>query len=197
MHLNNKHPFLPENTDFIELLKKADQEAFAQLVVEYQDHVFNTAISIVQHIQDAEDLTQEVFVQVFKSVKEFRGDAKLSTWIYRIALTKALEWERKKKAKKAISYFKNLVGLENNEQEVVDFYHPGIALDNKESAAVLFKALQSLPSNQKIAFVLIKVEGLSYQEVSAIMKKNVKSIEGLIQRAKSNLRQVLEKQYSK
>jgi len=197
MHLNSKRPFLSDKFEFIELLKKGDEEAFAQLVLEYQDHVFNTVISIVQHTQDSEDLTQEVFVQVFRSVKNFRGDAKISTWIYRITLTKALEWERKKKTKKAISYFKNLVGLENKEQEVVDFYHPGIALDNKENASVLFKALQTLPSNQRIAFVLKKAEGLTYQEVGIIMNKSVKSIEGLIQRAKDNLRVVLEKQYLK
>ncbi len=197
MHLNNKRPFLSDKFEFIELLKKGDEEAFAQLVDAYQDNVFNTAISIIQHIQDAEDLTQEVFVQIFRSIKDFRGDAKLSTWIYRITLTKALEWERKKKTKKAISYFKNLVGLENKEEVVVNFFHPGIALDNKENASVLFKALQTLPSNQRIAFILIKAEGLTYQEVGIIMNKSVKSIEGLIQRAKDNLRVVLEKQYLK
>ncbi len=197
MHLNSKRPFLSDKFEFIELLKKGDEEAFAQLVDAYQDNVFNTAISIIQHIQDAEDLTQEVFVQIFRSIKDFRGDAKLSTWIYRITLTKALEWERKKKTKKAISYFKNLVGLENKEEVVVNFFHPGIALDNKENASVLFKALQTLPSNQRIAFILIKAEGLTYQEVGIIMNKSVKSIEGLIQRAKDNLRVVLEKQYLK
>ncbi len=184
-----------DQPSFVELLKKGDQQAFAQLVDRYQQPVFNTIVSIIQHAQDAEDLAQEVFVQVYRSVSGFRGDSKLSTWIYRIAVTKSLEWERRKKTKKAIGYFKNLVGLEHEADQLAEFHHPGVALAHKENASMLFKAMQSLPDNQRIAFVLIKAEGLSYQEAGLIMGKSVKSMEGLIQRAKENLQQTLKKHY--
>lgn len=186
---------MADHSDFVDLLKSGDQQAFAELVTRYQQPVYNTIVSIIQHAQDAEDLAQEVFVQVYRSLAGFRGEAKISTWIYRIAVTKSLEWERKKKAKKAIGYFKNLVGLENPSDHPTEFHHPGVALVNKENASMLFQAMQILPENQRIAFVLIKAEGLSYQEAGLIMGKSVKSIEGLIQRAKENLQQTLKKHY--
>ena len=152
-------------------------------------------MSIVQQFQDAEDLTQEVFVQVYKSINGFRGDSKLSTWIYRIAITKSLELERKRKAQKTIGYFKNMIGLDLNKVEAKEFHHPGIAIQQKENAALLFRALKNLPENQRLAFVLIKADGLSYQEVGALMNKSVKSIEGLIHRAGENLRVALKSHY--
>ncbi len=186
---------MSDNLEFIELLKKGDRLAFTQLVEQYQHIVFNTILSIVQQFQDAEDLTQEVFVQVYRSIHNFRGDSKLSTWIYRIALTKSLELERKRKAKKTIGFFKNLIGLDDSKADVKDFYHPGVVIQQKENAVILFKALQKLPENQRIAFLLIKAEGLSYHEVGAIMNKSVKSIEGLIHRAGENLRELLTSYY--
>ena len=83
--------------EFILSLQNGDQLAFKQLVETWQNMVYNTVLSIVQDVQEAEDVSQEVFVQVYQSVKKFRGDAKLSTWLYRVAVTKALDAERKKK----------------------------------------------------------------------------------------------------
>ena len=186
---------MSDTTEFVELLRRGDRLAFTKLVEQYQDIVFNTILSITQHFQDAEDLTQEVFVQVYKSIGSFRGESKISTWIYRIALTKSLELERKKKAKRTIGFFKNLIGMEQVDLEAKEFHHPGIALQQKENAAFLFKALRKLPENQRIAFVLIKAEGLSYQEVGSIMNKSIKSIEGLIHRANENLRIILKSYY--
>ena len=185
-----------ESNEFIALLKLRNHAAFNQLVEEFQHIVYNNILTIVQHEQDAEDLTQEVFVRIHKSIDRFRGDAKLSTWIYRISYTTALEWERKKKAGKAINYFKNLIGINDQNQSISTFDHPGVSLENKEKASVLFKALKTLPENQRIAFLLIKSEGLSYNEVSEIMNKSIKSIEGLIQRAKDNLRISLQDYYN-
>lgn len=186
---------LSDNLEFIELLKKGDRVAFTELVEQYQHIVFNTILSIVQQFQDAEDLTQEVFVQVYKSIHGFRGDSKLSTWIYRIALTKSLELERKRKAQKTIGFFKNLIGLDYEKVEVKEFNHPGIIIQQKENASLLFSALKKIPENQRIAFILIKAEGLSYMEVSMIMNKSIKSIEGLIHRAGENLREILKCHY--
>ena len=69
-----------------------------------------------------------------------------------------------------------------------DFNHPGVVLDKKEDAATLFEVINKLPENQRIAFTLHKVEGLSYQEVSEVMKTTVSSVESLMHRAKNNLR---------
>src|SRR6185295_1652431 len=169
---------------------------FKIIVETWQDIVFNTALGIVQNAEDAEDIAQEVFVQVYQSVNSFKGDSKFSTWVYRITVTKSLDHERRKKRKKRFAFVKSLFGEEN--QVTVhppDFNHPGVVMDKKEDAATLFAAVNQLPENQRIAFTLHKVEGLSYQEVSEVMKTTVSSVESLMHRAKTNLRKTLENYY--
>lgn len=182
--------------DFILSLQNGDQHAFRLLVETWQHMVYNTVLSIVQDVQEAEDVAQEVFIQVFQSIKGFRGDAKLSTWIYRVAVTKALDAERKKKSKKRMANLRRWVGMGEKEDEPVQFHHPGVALDNKERASLLFSAMQKLPENQRIAFTLIKAEGLSYEETAAIMNITIKAVEALMHRAKDNLKKYLRHYYS-
>ena len=184
--------------ELIERLKKGDDAAFKIIVEAWQDMVYNTSLGIVQNPEDAEDVAQEVFVQVYESVGQFKGDSKVSTWIYRIAVTKSLDHLRKKKRKKRFAFLQSLFGV--NEEEVrhePDFHHPGVTLENKENAAVLFQAIEKLPDNQKIAFTLHKLEGLSYQEVAEIMESTVSSVESLMHRAKGNLKKYLTEYYQK
>lgn len=173
-------------------LKAGNEQAFRQLVESYQDLVYNTVLGIVQDMQEAEDVAQEVFIQVYKSIGGFRGEAKLSTWLYRIAITKALDWQRKKKLRKGISTVASWIGFGDETPEPVHFHHPGIQLEHKEKAAILFKAIQTLPENQRICFLLLKTEGLTYQEVADILQISVKAVESLMHRARENLRRRLE-----
>ncbi|MBC7875294.1 MAG: RNA polymerase sigma factor [Ferruginibacter sp.] len=181
--------------ELIQGLRNNDETAFKYLVTTYQDRVFNTALAIVQNAQDAEDVAQEVFIKVYRSIHSFKGESKLSTWLYRIATTGALDLLRNRKSKKRFGFMQRLFG-EGNEPlyEIPDFNHPGIALDRKENAAKLFKAIAQLPENQKAAFTLHKLEDLSYQEISEVMKTSVPAVESLMHRAKQNLRKILEKE---
>ncbi len=186
--------FLLNELDLIQQLRAGDELAFKQLVENYQDIVFNTALGIVQNHEDAEDVAQEVFIQVYRSIDQFKGDARLSTWLYRIATTKALDHIRSKKRKKRFAFITGLFG--NNDQllhEPVDFHHPGVALDKKEQAELLFSVIDKLPENQKVAFNLHKSEQLSYQEIADIMGLSVSAVESLLFRARQNLRKMLEK----
>ena len=180
--------------ELINGLKKGEESAFRYLVDNYQDRVYNTALGILQNAEDAEDVAQEVFIQVYRSIQTFKGESKLSTWLYRIATTRALDLIRSKKSKKRFGFMQKLFGDSNEPlMELPDFNHPGIKLDQKESAAKLFKAISQLPENQRIAFSLHKIEDLSYQEISEIMKTTVPAVESLMHRAKQNLRKTLEK----
>ena len=184
-------------TQLITELKNGSQQAFSMLVKTYQNMVFNTVLAIVQQFEEAEDVAQEVFIQVFQSIKNFRGDSKLSTWIYRISITKSLDFERSKKAKKRINLFKYIIGIGGKEADkIIEFHHPGIALEKKEESIVLFKAIKKLPENQRVAFVLIKTEGLTYNAVAQILNTTEKGIEGLMHRAKENLRKTLNEYYA-
>jgi len=182
--------------ELIQQLRQGDEGAFKSLVANYQDLVYNTALGIVQNSEDAEDVAQEVFIQVYRSIDQFKGDARLSTWIYRITTTKALDHIRSRKRKKRFAFITSLFGP-NDElvHEPVDFQHPGVTLDRKEQAALLFKMIDQLPENQKVAFTLHKTEELSYQEIADVMQLSVSAVESLLFRARQNLRKLLEKYY--
>lgn len=180
-------------------LKARNQKIFEQLVRELQPKVFNTCLGLLQNEQDAQDTTQEVFISVFQSIHTFKGDSKLSTWIYRIAITKSLGLIRMKKRKKRFAFLQPFLKNEDGEfkSEVSHFYHPGVQLEEKERAAILFKAIDELPANQKTAFLLHKTEDLPYSEIAQIMNVSVSAIESLMVRAKQNLRRLLASYYEK
>ena len=181
--------------ELIQGLRNGDETTFKFLVDNYQDRVYNTAIGIVHSTEEAEDVAQEVFIQVFRSINKFKGESKLSTWIYRITTSRALDHLRSRKSKKRFGLLQRLFG-DGNEPlyELPDFHHPGVALDQKENAARLFKAIDQLPEKQKTAFTLHKIEDLSYQEIGEVMKTSVAAVESLMHRAKQNLRKILSDQ---
>ena len=180
----------------IEQLKRGEETAFKTIVETWKDMVYNTSLSIVQNPEDAEDIAQEVFVQVYESVHTFKGEAKFSTWLYRITITKTMDHLRRKKRKKRFAFVQSLFGAGNEMlHDPPDFHHPGVKLDNKETASEVFKAINKLPENQKIAFTLNKLEGLNYQEVSEVMNTTVSAVESLLHRAKLNLKKTLEEYY--
>ncbi|MFZ1306466.1 MAG: RNA polymerase sigma factor [Ferruginibacter sp.] len=185
-----------DQPELITQLKLGDESAFTKLVDEYQDMVYNTALGIVQQADDADDITQEVFIQIYQSISSFKGDSKFSTWLYRITLSKALDHEKKKKRKKRFGFVQSLFGADGEEQShPVEFNHPGVQMEKKEKANELFNALKQIPDKQRIAFTLHKLEGQSYQEVAEIMNTSLYAVESLMGRAKANLRTALKKYY--
>jgi RNA polymerase sigma-70 factor (ECF subfamily) len=153
--------------------------------------VYNTVLNILQDTEDADDTSQEVFIQVYHAISQFKQECSLSTWLYRIAVRKALDKLRQRKNRLRLQ---QLIPwwMPNDERPTTTFHHPGVALENKERAADLFKAIQKLPEKQKIAFTLIKVQGLKYDVACEIMQQSTKAIESLISRAKQNLQQQLK-----
>lgn len=183
---------------FINELGQGTRQAYSQLIDDYEQKVFATCISFVPNKEDAEDIAQEVFVEVFKSIKKFKAKSKLSTWIYRIATNKCLEFIRKKNAKKRFAYMQSIFGNEipfDKTNYFTEFNHPGVLLENKEKSATIFKAIHQLPEYQKIVFTLHKVDGKSYNEISEITNKSISSVISLMFRAKKNLQQQLEYYY--
>lgn len=184
--------------ELIHLVKQKDEQAFQKLVERWQDVVFSSVIGFLQSEQDAEDVSQEVFIQVFNSISSFKGDSKFSTWLYKIAVSKATDHIRKKKRKKRFAFLQSIYG--NNDEQIVDppeFHHPGVELENKESAAVLFAAINQLLPNQKTAFVLNKIDHLSYKEIGDILGVSEGAVDSLLQRARAKLKKLLEGHYLK
>ncbi|HMS32920.1 MAG TPA: RNA polymerase sigma factor [Ignavibacteria bacterium] len=186
-----------EESELIERLIQGDEKAYKIFFDFYKTKVFNTASGFLVNLSEAEDITQEVFIQVFRSIKQFRKESHLSTWIYRITVTKCLDHLRKTKAKKRLSFITDIFEKDDKDKKesFVNYEHPGIETDKKELSVILFKEIEKLPENQRIAFVLNKVEQLGYREVSEIMDISVPAVESLISRAKASLKKRLEKYY--
>lgn len=162
-----------------------NQQAVEALYVRYNKMIYNTALSYVQNPQDAEEITQDVFVTVYLKADTFKGQSKLSTWMYRITINKALDKLAKVKRRPQVS-------AELKSYHRVEFRHPGILKEQQEKAAYLFRAIDTLADAQKTAFILTHIEGLPQQEVAAIMNNSLKSVENLLLRARANLRKKLE-----
>jgi len=159
--------------------------------------VVNTCYRFVFNHEDAEDLAQEVFIEVHRSLDRFREESKLSTWIYRIAVTKSLDHLRRLKRKKRFSSLKRIIGVDDPADSIPAPArdNPADALSDKERVAVLRDALDALPDNQKTAFLLSKQDGYSNQEIADILQTTVPAVESLVHRAKKNLQSRLQRYY--
>ncbi len=159
--------------------------------------MLNTAQFYVQQREWAEDISQDVFIEIFRSISSFNERATLKTWIYRITVNKCLDALRAKKRQKRYGFILSI--FNQNEAtpfpDAVHFEHPGIIAEKREFSVYLFKALEKLADAQKSAFILTQMEGLSQKETAGIMLISEKAVESLTQRAKMNLRKRLEKIY--
>ena len=183
--------------ELIALLIKGDENAFKTVVNTYKKMVYNTVLGFVQHTGEAEDITQDVFIKVYENIARFKQQSKLSTWIYRISITQAIDFVRRRDRRKRAGFIVKLFGgQEELATEPADFIHPGVLAENKERSTVLFKAINKLSENQRTAFLLQKVQGCSQQQIAEIMQLNEGAVESLLSRAKQNLRKLLINYYS-
>jgi RNA polymerase sigma-70 factor (ECF subfamily) len=173
--------------DFKKILKSisnGDKRSFQILYNSFCNKIYNTSLSYLQNKQDAEEVMQDVFMKIHQKAATFKGESSVSTWIYKITVNTSLNFLKRKKR---FSFFR-ISETEINKQ---DFEHPGILLENKERAKILFRTIDTLSDNQKTAFILSFIEGLPRQEVANIMAISLKATESLLQRAKKNLREKL------
>lgn len=181
-----------QDPEWINKLKAGDREAFRQLVEVFQVKVINLGNAYLHDTQEAEDIAQDVFLEVFDAIHKFRGDASLSTWIYRITVNKAINRRKKLKRKAMFSF-----GFQSPGEKRVPENHASITdqadfpLLNEEDKQALHQAIDQLPGMQKDAFLLSKYEQLSYKEIADVLNTSLPSVESLLFRAKSNLRKSL------
>jgi len=189
-----------DETDIIAGLKKGEESSFRFLVEHFQQKVFTTCMGLVHNPEDAEDLTQEVFIEVYRSASGFRSDSKLSTWLYRIAVNKSLNFLRANKRNKWLQSITGKTEAANHSKLQVGpggSSHPEYELENEQRKILLQQALGGLPENQRVAFTLNKYDDLSYQEIAEILDTTIASVESLIFRAKKNLQKKLYDCYKK
>lgn len=186
------------DAELIHRLISGEDQAFRQLIETYQSMVFKTCFHILHHKEDAEDIAQDVFIEIFESIHQFRKESRLSTWLYRIAINKSLNHIRRNKVRSVFSSLDHFFSREKNttlDPEDPSSDNSPESIDYSERVTIMQKAIDSLPENQRIAFTLNKYDELSYQEIASVMELSLSSVESLIHRAKLNLQKKLVNYY--
>lgn len=188
-----------QETELVNRLKNGDEEAFRIIFNDNHKKVINASYRMVNDIETAEDITQEVFIKVYSSISQFRGESQLTTWIYRIAITKSLDHLRAQKRKKRMAILKYLSGDDEHQIDIEapKDQNPDVIIDNSERMKILNDAINALPENQRVAFSLSKYDEMSSKEIAEVLSTSVSAVESLIHRAKKNLEKRLYNYYKK
>lgn len=193
----NMDSFLMDEMKLVKELQAGSEEAFKILVDEYKNMILNTCFHFTYNKEDAEDLAQEVFIEAFQSIKKFRGESKVSTWLYRISISKSLDLIRKRKRKKRFAILKNIADMMDKGEEIPadEIENPLHQLEKKERAEILHRSVASLSESQRIAITLSKYEQQSNKEIAKIMDTSVSAVESLLHRAKKKLEKSLSQYF--
>lgn len=183
--------------EFLERLKTGDAQAFDALVVRYSADVYAFLIRLTEDREEARDLTQETFLRAFKSVKNFRGDADLKTWLFRIAINESrnrFRWWKRRKSNVTVS-----LDAENplTETPLSETLSSGSAANpetetlRREREKALRQALLELSENFREAVILRDIEGFTYEEIAVALDANVGTVKSRIARGREELRKKL------
>jgi RNA polymerase sigma-70 factor (ECF subfamily) len=168
---------------------KGEQEAFAELFETHKNHVYSLCLRMTGNVAEAEDLTQDAFIQVFRKLGTFRGDSALSTWIYRVAVNTALMHFRKKVLRQ--------VSLEERQRpdapshEKVDLSQADGRLCGTVDRIALVRAIGELPQGYRTIFLLHDVEGYGHQEIARRLKCSVGNSKSQLHKARLRIRESL------
>lgn len=186
-------------TKLIERLVARDERAFNELVRTYERRVFGLVIRMLPSRAEAEDLTQEVFVQVFKAIGTFRGDSKLSTWIYRIAVNlcknraKYLRVRHSSEQDELDEVAERIPLASSRNANVAQIERPDEAMAGRQVEEIVRQAILEVDENFRECLILCDVEELSYEEIAEITDLPTGTVKSRIFRARAQLRELVEK----
>lgn len=163
-----------------------NETQFNVIYNEYAKLVYNLSLHYLHNTEDAQEATQDVFVKIYNKIEGFNNKSSLKTWIYRITINHSLDVIKSKNRKLRV-----LFSREYEDNDKIDFDHPGIKVESKEAVEKIMKEINSLPENQKTALILKGIEGLSQKEIASILKIKEKALESLLLRARANLKKRL------
>nr|WP_243141119.1 sigma-70 family RNA polymerase sigma factor [Alkaliphilus pronyensis] len=179
-----------EEISLIEESKQGDIESFERLIEPYQKKAFNIAYRMLGNLEDANDVTQEALIKIYRSINKFKGNSRFSTWLYSIVTNSCIDYIRKNRRGKVIYLDKDYETEEGNYQlEIPDNNNsPEILLERKETQYIIHDAINQLTYEHKEVIILRDIEGFSYQEISEILKCSEGTVKSRISRARSSLR---------
>ncbi|WP_317856186.1 sigma-70 family RNA polymerase sigma factor [Chakrabartyella piscis] len=182
----------------LELVKKAkagDMLAFEDLIVQYEKMIYNVALRMMNHSEDAYDMAQEVFIKAYRYLDKFDERSAFSTWLYRIAVNTCIDEMRKRKGKQTQSLDNELQNEDGSwKQEIADpDATPEEAVLQKEEQSEIMQALDTLSEEHKTIVVLRDIRGLSYEEIAEITETSLGTVKSRLSRGRKQLQQEILK----
>jgi RNA polymerase sigma-70 factor (ECF subfamily) len=177
----------PEETILISRCQKGDQEALKEIFDQYHQKVYRVAYGVVREREEALDIVQEVFIKLYRSIRNFKGKSKFYTYLYRMAMNTAIDHSRKMKK----SPFLSLDGMEGFQPTEREEKNPDHTFLRKELQERVKGALEKLPLDQKKALIFREVEGLSYQEMAESMGCSIGTVMSRLHYARKRIRELL------
>jgi RNA polymerase sigma-70 factor (ECF subfamily) len=178
----------PELT-LVQRAQRGDQEAFSILFQTHKKRVYSVCLLMTKDVAEAEDLTQEAFLQVFRSVGSFRGDSAFSTWLYRVAVNTVLMKLRRRKSPPAISLDEPVSAESPNLRR--DFGQPDLKLSGAVDRIALRRAIEELPEGCRKIFALHEVEGYQHHEIAELLNCSIGNSKSQLHKAKLKMRDLL------
>ncbi|SDK23572.1 RNA polymerase sigma factor [Natronincola ferrireducens] len=181
--------FLHQQEDvLIDKARQGDIESFELLIKAYQQRAFNIAYRILGNLEDANDVTQEALLKVYRSIHNFKGNSSFSTWLYSIVNNVCIDFLRKNKKAKVL-YIDNQYQEEGYQREIPDEINtPECLFEKKEVKKMIHDAINQLNHEQRTIIVLRDIQGFSYQEIAEILNVSVGTVKSRINRGRSNLK---------
>jgi RNA polymerase sigma-70 factor (ECF subfamily) len=179
---------------FIAALRRRDERAFSRLVLAHQDRVYTLCLRLLGSPEEARDVAQEVFVTVFQKIELFRGDSRLSTWLYRVAANHAKNRIKylSRRHDRARDSFDDLLSQPSDGRLSASVPRPDQVLEGRRAEAFVQRALMLLDADQREAVVLRDIEGLSYEEVAEIVQATLGTVKSRIHRGRARLKDALD-----
>ena len=183
-----------EEAALVQRIQNGDADAFAVLMEEYQKKVYLLALRTVGNQQDAEDMTQEAFLRAYRSIHSFRGDSKLSVWLYRLTTNLCIDLLRSRGRKPTVSLTVEDSDEDTQELDVTDErYDPEEIFQRRELQRAVQRGLAALPEDYRVILVLRELEGLSYAEIGEVLGLEEGTVKSRLFRARKKLCEFLIK----
>ena len=179
--------------NFLERAKSGDIAAFEQLIESYQRKIFNIALRMLGNYDDAGDLTQEVLIRIYKSIKSFKEQSSFSTWIYRITTNVCLDEIRRRRNRKAISLDEEIKLDDGDMKRQIESDEPSPeeTAEAEDLKRIVNDAIARLSEEHRTVIVLRDIQGLSYEEISEVLKCPEGTVKSRINRARQALKNIL------